>query len=174
MQQLDYTNENNDEAYKNIELKEHGCFFSEYANQMRPIFYMKLSLVSDLFDFHNMEKHQIFDQMKKEEDHETMYILKIEDMGLPFIPVPKDVVQQMIHEGDLLETINIKKFVEKNNKKFPYVTEENIAKLLPLLNHELKRVETDLQQYKIRQQIKDNNLNLDDVSDVSDISSGSD
>jgi hypothetical protein len=159
------TNENNTDAYKNIELKEHGCFFSEYANKMRPIFYMKLSLVSDLFDFHDIKKHQIFNQMKNEEDNESIYILKIEDMGLPFIPVPKDVVQQMIYEGDLLETIDIKKFVEKNNKKFPYITEENMIKLIPLLTHELKRVETDLQQYKIRQNIKD--VSLDDVSDVS-------
>jgi hypothetical protein len=156
------------DAYQNIELKEHGCFFSEYANQMRPIFYMKLSLVSDLFDFQNIEKHKIFDQMQKEEDHENMYILKIEDMGLPFIPVSKDVVQQMIYNGELLETIDIEKFVEKYNKTFPYITKENMAKLLPLLNHELKKVEMDLQQYKIKQQIKNNNLDLDDVSDVSD------
>jgi hypothetical protein len=160
--------------YKNIEIKEHGCFFTEYANQMRPIFYMKLASVSNLFDFQNIEKHKIFDQMQKEEDSDNMYILKIEDMGLPFIPVQKDVVQQMIYEGELLENLNIEKFVEKYGKRYNYITNENLNKLLPLLHHELKKVEIELQQHKIQQQIKDTNFNLDDVSDISDINSDSD
>jgi hypothetical protein len=159
------------QEYKKIELKEHGCFFAEYANQMRPVFYMKLSLVSDLFDFHNAEKHKIFDQMQKEEDSENMYILKIEDMGMPFIPVQKDVVQQMIYEGENIENFenfDIQNFVDKYGKKFTYITLDNMNKLFPLLKNEFKKVEMDLRQHKIRQQIKDDNL--DDVSDVSDIS----
>jgi hypothetical protein len=36
------------QEYKQIELKEHGCFFAEYANQMRPVFYMKLSKAQNL------------------------------------------------------------------------------------------------------------------------------
>jgi hypothetical protein len=155
---------------ENIELKNYDCFFAIYNNQMKPIFYIKLETLIDLFDFYNIEKHRIFDQLMENETEEV-YILKIEDMGLPFIPVQKDIIQQMIYEGELLENINIDNFVNKYSNTYSYITKEYMEKSIFILNSELKKTENDIKQYKILKNIDSDEL--DKISDVSDSESES-
>jgi hypothetical protein len=152
-------------------LKEHGCFFAEYAGQMRPIFYMKYTVFSKLFDCYEQKKHKIFEQIENDDKPDNIYILKIEDMGLPFIPVEKDVVEQMISEGELLENINIDSFVEKHNKNFPYITKENMEKLVHLLQNELTKTDIDLKYHEFKQSCMDDD---NESSSDSDSSSNSD
>jgi hypothetical protein len=156
--------------YTQIQLKECDCFFAEYKDQMRPIFYIKLSTLMDLYDFEGIEKHKIFEQLQLNEieEGEEIYILKIEDMGLPFIPVPKDVVQQMILGGELIEYLNVDKFVETYKNIYPYITKEYMDNSVNFLKYELKKTERQLQYYKIAQQLNNNNNNNNNSSDSSD------
>jgi hypothetical protein len=151
-------------------MQDYGCFFGEYGNKLIPIFYTKLSLLTDLFDYQEIEKHKIFEVMETEEknNNENLYILKIEDMGLPFIPVQKDIVQDMISEGTLLENIDILTFVEKYKNTHPYITEEYMTNLVPLLKYEIKKMEINLMHYKLSQE-KNKNINIEqNYSDSSD------
>jgi hypothetical protein len=157
--------ENTKTLPENIELKNYDCFFAVYNNQLRPIFYIKLEILMDLFDFYKVEKHRIFEQLQENETEE-IYVLKIEDMGLPFIPVQKDIVQQMICEGELIENINIDNFVNKYSNTYSYITKEYMEKSIFILNMELKKMENDIKQYNILKNIDSDGLN--DISDISD------
>ena len=160
-------------GYKNVELHDHGCFFVEYATVMRPIFYIKSSLWTNLLDHYGKEKHKVFDFMEEEnkkESNEESYILNIQQMGMPVLPVPASIVQQMIYEGESVKNIDVEKFVQKHNQKHPNITKEYMEQALKYINLELKRITKELKNHEILQKIKESNL--DDVSDVSSTDSG--
>ncbi len=154
------------EGYKNIKLQDHGCFFVEYATVMRPIFYIKYSLWTNLLDHYGKEKHKIFDLMEEENSSgEESYILNIKQMGMPALLVPASTIQQMIYEGESVENINVENFVKKHNQKYPNITIEYMNQALLYINCELKKITQDLKNYNILQKVKESDL--DDVSDVS-------
>ncbi len=158
----------------NIDLKEYGCFFADYNKEMRPIFYIKLSILMNLFDLQKQKKHRIFEQMLEEENGDEIYILKIEDMGLPFLPVQKDIIYQMMSEGVKIEDLDVDKFVEENHDIYPYITKDYMEKSLSFLNHELKKTQIQLQKYKIMQQIENEEYESSNGSTSDTMTDGSD
>jgi uncharacterized protein (DUF433 family) len=159
--------------FQEIELKDYDCFFAEYKDQMRPIFYIKLPVLMNLFELYKQEKHRVFEQLQENENEDEIYILKIEDEGLPFLPVQKDIIQQMICEGELIENLNVKEFVEKHQKQYPHITNEYVEKCLVLLNAELKKTNNDLRQYEIMKHFENSDLS-DESCDISSIDTESD
>ena len=157
--------------FQHLELKDFDCIFVEHQKEMKPLFYIKLDKLLNLFDLYQQKKHKIFDQVIENENEDDIYVLKLNEEGLPFIPIQKDILQQMILEGELIENINSNPddFVKKQNEKYSYITTEYMQKILPILNQELKKMEFDLQHYKIKQKIKNENQNKNsDTSDFSD------
>lgn len=153
-------NKNEIPDFKQIDLKDFDCFFIEYKDHMRPIFYIKLEKLLNLFDLYQQEKHKIFEQVLENENKDEMYVLKINEEGLPFIPIQKDILQQMICEGDLLNNIsnNMENFVDKHKEKHSHITNEYMKNIMNILNNELKKMEFDLKQYQILQQIYTKNI----------------
>ena len=163
--------QNNLTNFQKIELKDFDCLFIEYQKEMKPIFYIKLDKLLNLFDLYQQKNHQIFEQVKENENGNDIYVLKLNEEGLPFIPIQKDILQQMVIEGDLIENINsdIDGFIKKNKKTYSYITNDYMKKILPILNQELKKMEMDLLHYEIKQNIMNkNNDNDSDTSELSD------
>jgi hypothetical protein len=153
--------------YQNVDLKDYGCLFVEYKDILRPIFYIRLPIFFKLLDLHEIQKHKILEQLVENEDEEEIYVLKVEDEGLPFIPIQKDIMQQLVYEGNPIENLNTDQFVEKYKEKYNFLTKEYVEKALIFLHNELKKTEHDLKKYEILQQVKD--VDLDDVSSISSV-----
>ena len=122
---------------QNNNQKDYGCIFSEYDGKLRPIFYIKSELWFKILELNNKTKHKVFDYLNEEQ--EETYILNINDMGLPVLPVTQSILSELINNSYDVENLNINELIEKYN-----LTEEYLNLSKDFLNNELKKITFDL------------------------------
>lgn len=127
--------------------KDYGCMFSEYDGKLRPIFYIKSELWFKILELNGKEKHKVFDYLNEEK--EETYILNINDMGLPVLPVTKSILTELINNSYDIENFDIKDLAEKYN-----LTEDYINTSKEFLNSELKNISIELMRYEIKKSMK--------------------
>jgi hypothetical protein len=157
----------NNNMWDNIQLNEYGCFFCEYDNNIRPIFYIKPQLWEILLESYGQKKHKSYDTITTDD-----YILKIPNAEISILPIPRDTLKQMIYDGCLIENINIENYVEKYKSKFNYINKEYMENIIKMSNHELNNIYHILEYKNIINHYNDDNsdissmsINLDDDSD---------
>lgn len=137
-------------------MKDYGCVFSEYDGKLRPIFYIKSNLWEKILEINGEEKHKVFDYLSDEK--EETYILNINEMGLPVLPITKTVLCEMLSDSYDIENLDKKTLIEKYN-----LTEDYVKSSIEFLNNELKKISLDLMRHDIKK-----TLDLSDNSDASE------
>lgn len=163
----------NENECDKIKIKSHDCFFTIYKGELQHIFYIELKTLMKLLEMQKQDTDNFLKQLLKNENENEVYILKIRDFGLPYIPVQKEIIQQLIYNGVLLENLDIDKFVEKYNSEFPYVTYDYMKNLVIFLNIELEKTNNQLKKYNYLNNINSDTSDTDSDSD-SDTSNTSD
>lgn len=149
-----------DNAWQNVILQDYGCFYAEYENNIKPIFYIKPELWSKLLESYDKVKHRVYNTVNSEND----YILRLPNCEISNLSVPRETLQQMIYDGHPVENIDIPIFTQKYNDQFDYITEEYMRKSIEMVNYELDQIKTNLEYNDIIQYAKDH---LDEISDFS-------
>lgn len=142
-------------------VKDYGCVFSEYNGNLRPIFYIKSELWTKILELNGKEKHKVFECLSDEK--EETYILNINEMGLPVLPITKSVLSEMLENSYDVENFDKQLLIEKYN-----LTEEYIQSSTDFLNNELKKISYDLMRHEMKRTLdfsKDSNSDLDSDSD---------
>jgi hypothetical protein len=141
-------------------VKDYGCVFSEYDGKLRPIFYIKSELWTKILELNGKEKHKVFDCLSDEK--EETFILNINDMGLPVLPITKTILCEMLDNSYDVENLDRQILVEKYN-----LTEDYINNSVDFLNNELKKISYDLMRHEIKKTL-DFSKDSDNSNECSD------
>lgn len=131
-------------------MQDYGCIFSEYDGKFRPIFYIKIELWLKILELNNKKIDKLYEILfNNDNDNEKeTFILNINDMGLPAIPVDKKTMQELLNNSYDIKDIkyeNIEEICKKYN-----LTQEYLRNSILFLEQEVKKISLDLIMYDIK------------------------